>query len=169
MARRGRSELEDDTAAAEHDTELLRRRRRSLTDVCFEWMSRGDLVSIGVADRQFEGQLVAAVNDLLVLETRTARVAINVSTLRFARSERRGAFTGTTGERGVSSFRADLGRYEIEGKPVRLIGREPGTDLTGVIVAATEDHVLLRNAAGLETVVPRSELACAIEEATKSP
>ena len=66
VARRGRAELEEEAAEAEADTELLRQRRRSLIDVCFEWMSRGDLVTVAVGGSQFEGQLTAAVNDLLV-------------------------------------------------------------------------------------------------------
>lgn len=162
LARRGRREYEDDVAAAEHDTELLRKRRRSLRDVCFEWMSRGDLVSIATAGNHFEGHLVAVVNDLAILRTRTIEIAVKLSTVDYVRSNRRAAFAGTSGERSVSSFRALLGRFEIEGTPVRLVGMDMTFDVTGTIDASTDDHILMRDAQNLEWVLPRVRIAYAI-------
>ncbi len=104
LARRGRREYTEELAAAERDTEQLRKRRRSLPDICFEWMSRGDLVTVAVADSQFEGELVAVVNDLVVVRTRTVDVGVNLDMVDFVRSNRRGAHAGTSGERSVSSF-----------------------------------------------------------------
>ncbi len=164
VARRGRVEFEADTAAAEHDTEVLRLRRRSLIDVCFEWMSRGDRVTVAVADRQFEGHLLAAVNDLLVVQTTAHRVAVNVDAVRYVRSDRRADFAGTTGDRAVSSFRAGLGRHEVEQTPVHLVGRTPAVDVVGIIVASTDDHVLVRDPRGIEWALARTEIACAIDD-----
>jgi hypothetical protein len=165
VARRGRSELQADAAAAEHDTELLRRRRRHLIDVCFEWMSRGDLVTVALADRHFQGRLAAAVNDLIIVQTRTCQVAVNTDTVQYVRSDRRAEFDGTTGNRTVSSFRAGLGRHEVEQTPVHLIGRSPAIDIIGVIEASTEDHVLVRDLHGVEWALVRTEIACAIDDA----
>ena len=165
VARRGRAELRAEAAAAEHDTELLRQRRRSLIDVCFEWMSRGDLVTVGVADRQFEGRLVAAVNDLIIVQTKTPQVAVNVDLIQYVRGDRRAEFEGTTGDRNVSSFRAGLGRHEVEQTPLHLIGRTPAIDIIGVIAASTDDHVLVRDAGGIEWALARREIACAIDDA----
>ena len=166
VARRGRAELHAEAVAAEHDTELLRKRRRRLIDVCFEWMSRGDLVTVGVADRQFEGRLVAAVNDLIIIETKTPQVAVNIDAVQYLRSDRRAEFDGTTGDRTVSSFRAGLGRHEVEQTPVHLIGRTPAIDVVGVIEASTDDHILLRDGRGVEWAVARTEIGCAIDDAT---
>lgn len=165
VARRGRSEISEEAVAAERDTELLRKRRRNLTDLCFEWMGRGDLVTIAVADHQFEGRIAAAVNDLIVLTTKTLEVAINAGLIGFARSDRIAAYDGTSGSRTVSSFRAELGRYEVEATPVRLIGVRGSFDLTAVIEASTDDHVLARDRQGLEWALPRTEIACAVEGA----
>lgn len=162
VARRGRGELHEESVAAEHDAELLRKRRRSLIAVCYEWMSRGDLATIGSAGHQFEGQLLAAVNDLLVVATKTLTVAVNSANVQFARSDRMAAFEGTTGERTVSSFRAELGRYEVEGSRVRVVGSNGGFDLTGVIEASTDDHILMRDGQGLEWALPRSQVAFAV-------
>ncbi len=160
VARRGRNELVDDAASAEADTELLRKRRRSLIDVCFEWMSRGDLVTVATVGSQFEGRLEAAVNDLLILSTKTTDIAVNTATIRFVRSDLRGAFEGSSGDRSVSSFRAQLGRFEVDGAPIRLVGRS--FDLTAVINASTDDHVLVCDEHGVEWALPRGEIAYAI-------
>jgi hypothetical protein len=162
LARRGRREYTEELAAAERDTEQLRKRRRSLPDICFEWMSRGDLVTVAVADSQFEGELVAVVNDLVVVRTRTVDVGVNLDVVDFVRSNRRGAHVGTSGERSVSSFRALLGRFEIEQQPVRLVGARKVFDLTGIITASTEDHVLVADNSGTEWALPRSRIAYVI-------
>jgi hypothetical protein len=96
-------------------------------------------------------------------------VAVNTARVQFARSDRRAEFEGTTGDRTVSSFRAELGRHEVEGNRVRLVGSEGGFDLTGIIEASTDDHVLMRDGQGLEWVLPRSQLAFAIGEVASSP
>lgn len=163
-ARRGRAELQAETESAEQDTEHLRKRRRRLIDVCFEWMSRGDLVTVAVADRQFEGRLLAAVNDLVVLQAGSLQVGINGEVIQYVRSDRRAEFAGTTGDRTISSFRAGLGRYEVEQLPVHLIGRTPAIDVCGIIEASTDDHVLLRDSQGVEWAIARCEIACAIDD-----
>lgn len=169
VARRGRGELHEESVAAERDAELLRKRRRDLIAVCHEWMSRGDLVTVAAAGHHFEGNLEAAVNDLLIITTKTLTVAVNVARVQFARSDRRAEFEGTTGDRTVSSFRAELGRHEVEGNRVRLVGSGGGFDLTGIIEASTDDHVLMRDGQGLEWVLPRNQLAFAIGEVASSP
>ncbi len=164
-ARRGRREIEEDAVDAERDAELLRKRRRTLTDVCFEWMSRGDLVTISTADHEFEGRLIVTVNDLAVMTTRTLEVAINIGLIHFARSDRSAAFEGTSGQRTVSSFRAELGRYEVEGIPARIVGHRGSFELTGVIEASSDDHVLVRDVHRIEWAIARNEIACLLTDA----
>lgn len=164
VARRGRREMSEEAIAAERDTELLRKRRRSLTDVCYEWMSRGDLVTVAIGSSQFEGQLTAVVNDLLVVSTKTLEVAINMFLIGFVRCDQRSVFAGTTGNRSVSSFRAQLGRYEIDAAAVRLVGARGSFDLIGMIEASTDDHVVTRDTQGLEWLLPRTEIAYVISQ-----
>ncbi len=160
VARHGRGELEHETATAEFETELLRKRRRSLIDVCFEWMSRGDLVTVSVVGSHFQGRLTAAVNDLLVVQTKTIEISVSLPQASHVRSDQRGTFEGTSGERSASSFRAQLGRCEIDGTPVRLVGRE--FDVTGIIDASTDDHALVRDSSGVEWALPRNGVGFAI-------
>jgi len=156
--------MSEEAIAAERDTELLRKRRRSLADVCFEWMSRGDLVTVAIGNNQFEGQLTTAVNDLVVISTKTLEVAINTSLIGFVRCDQRSVFAGTTGNRTVSSFRAQLGRYEVDATAVRLVGASSAFDLIGMIEASTDDHVVARDTQGLEWVLPRTEIAYVISQ-----
>lgn len=167
VARRGRRELHEETASAERDTELLRIRRRQLIDVCYEWMSRGDLVTISTADHEFEGRLVAAVNDMAVLATKTLEVAVNLDLAHFVRSDRKGAFAGSTGDRSASSFRAALGRAEIEQSRLRLVGRDRAFEVTGVIDASTDDHILVKDGQGVDWALPRRQVAFAIAEGSR--
>lgn len=153
LARRGRGELTEEAAAGEADTEQLRKRRRSLVDLCFEWMSRGDQVSIGIGDHQFEGRIVAAVNDLVVLHTGEVEIAASVDAIDFVRSNRPATHPGTSGERAVSSFRAYLGAAEIDRSPVHLVGS--GFDVEGIIDASTVDHWLVIDQNGVQWALSR--------------
>ncbi len=162
VARRGRAKYEEETAAAEADTEQLRQRRRALIDVCFEWMSRGDLVTLAVGGSRFEGRLTTAVNDLLVIATRTVEVSVNLMCVGFARSNQPGHFEGTAGNRDLSSFRACLGKYEVERTPVRLVAADQAFDVEVVIGASTDDHVLGIDRQGQECALPRLNLGYAI-------
>lgn len=148
VARRGRRELLEEDSAAEFDTEQLRKRRRRLVDLCFEWMSRGDRITIGVGDDHFEGRLVAAVNDLLLLRTNDIEIAAVTDAVAFARSDGRAKSGGTSGTRSFGSFRAYLGAAEIDRIPVRLVGQ--GFDVTGIIDASTDDHWLVVDHQGVE-------------------
>ena len=126
-------------------------------------MSRGDLVTVAVAGQRFEGRVAAAVNDLIVVTTKTLEVAVNATLVSYARSDRRAEFDGTTGDRSASSFRAELGRYEVEEIPVRLVGLDNAFDVEARIVASTDDHLLVSDVQNLEWVLPRSQVAIAIE------
>jgi len=123
-------------------------------------MSRGDSVTIGLSAAQHEGRLRAAVNDLVILSTRTVELAVNLSAVDFVRSNQRSAFTGTSGERSVSSFRAQLGLFEVEGKAIRLIAGE--VDVAGVITASTDDHVMIQDNGGIEWALPRDRISHAV-------
>jgi hypothetical protein len=162
VARRGRKELQEDSESAERDTELLRKRRRRAVDLCYEWMSRGDLVTVSVAHHEFEGRLVAAVNDLVVVATKTTDAAMNLELVDFVRSDRKSEFAGSSGDRTAGSFRAALGRAEVEQKLIRVVGESGVFDVTGVIDASTDDHIVMRDPQGHEWLLPRTKAAFAV-------
>jgi hypothetical protein len=163
VARRGRGEMRQEAEDVERDADHLRRRQRSLVEVCFEWMSRGDLVTIGVGDTEYQGRLVAALNDLLVLVTPTMRVAVDAGAVRSVRSDRPAAHEGSSGDRIIGSFQALLGSFEVEGRPVRLLDAAGSFDVTGVVTATTADHVDVRDGDGREWVLARRAVTCLLE------
>lgn len=160
LARRGRNELIEEASAGEADSEQFRKRRRSIIDVCFEWMSRGDLVTVGVLNAQFEGRIVTAVNDLIVLHTADVAIGVRTDAAGYVRTVRQAAFTGTVGGRDAASFRAYLGRFEVDSEPVRLVGET--FDVEALITASTDDHLLVVDRNGTEWMLPRATLAYAL-------
>jgi hypothetical protein len=164
VARHGRGELRQEAEEVESDAEHLRRRGRSLVDVCFEWMCRGDLVTIGVGDVEYQGRLEAAINDLVVVTTPGLRVAVAAAAIRFVRSDRPGAGEGTTGDRSITSFQALLGSYEVERRPVRVHDAAGSFDVSGIVLATTPDHVNLQSPGGQEWILARGAIACVLEQ-----
>jgi hypothetical protein len=159
VARRGRQELVADATESEHDAEQLRKRRRQMVDVCFEWMSRGDLVGIAAGAHTFTGKLVAAVNDLVTIQTETVRVAFNLDAIRFVRRDRVAAFPGSSGERSVGSFRAELGSHAVAARAVRLVGTGGGLEIDAVIDVVAEDHIVVTDTRGSRWMLPIRDVA----------
>lgn len=135
-------------AAWEGDAERLRHKRRTLVDVLWEAMQRGDRVTVSCHGHSFAGKLAAARGDLAVLATVDAEVAINLAAVDHVTFVRDG--DGVTGDRSYGSFRAYLGMLEVEGPPVRLLGGD--VDLAGRVDAVAADHVVVLGPS--ETVVP---------------
>ncbi len=149
VARTGAREWQQEMAAWEGDAELLRLRQRSVGNVLWEAMQRGDRVTATVGRHTFTGTLTAARGDLAVLETPDLMVALHVTALDAVHLERIGG--GVTGDRTYGSLQAYLGMLEVEAAQVRIVGRD--LDVGGRVIVAAGDHVLLAPAAGGETAV----------------
>ena len=143
-------------AAWEGDAERLRQRGRTLIDVLWEAMQRGDRVSIAAAGHSFTGKLTAARGDLALLATTDAEVALNLGTVDLVTYVRDGE--GVSGDRSFGSFFAYLGMLEVEGVEVRLLGRD--LDLAGLVDAVAADHVMLLGPT--EGVVPITRIAAIV-------
>ncbi len=158
VARRGAREWERDMAAWESDAERLRLRGRTLPNVLWEAMQRGDDVTVRTAGHAFTGRLEAARNDLAVLVRDDLRIALSTTMI--------DALAMTTGGRGVAgdrtygSFRAYLGMLEVEGPEVRLIGRD--VDVRGRVEAVAKDHVLVVRGDGTRWAIALESLAAVL-------
>ena len=150
VARQGAREWERDMAAWESDAEQLRRRARTLPEVLWEAMQRGDRVTTTVADQVFSGKLTAVRGDLAVLDGVDAVVAINLGAVGAVSLER--GEDGVVGDRTHGSLRSYLGQLEVDGDTVRLIG--DGFDVVGRVVAVAVDHVLVAGTPGNDWVIP---------------
>lgn len=140
---------EDERQAAQ-----LARRRRSLADVAFEAMSRGDRVAAAVGTRTFTGRVVFASGSLMTLEAEGATVDFNLDgpvRLRIVEAARAGGGPRTDGP---GSFRGRL--LELEGHHGEI---EVGSPLypdgsRGVVQVVAQDHLVLRDAAGSDWYLP---------------
>lgn len=141
IARSGAREWERDMAAWESDAEMLRLRRRAISDVLWEAMQRGDLVTVVIAEHTFAGPLRAVRGDLAVLTVADATVAVNTASVHSVAMER--ASGGVSGDRTYGSFRAYLGMLEVEASPVRIVGER--LDVRGRIEVVATDHVLVES------------------------
>lgn len=149
VARAGAREWQHEMAAWESDAEMLRLRQRHLGNLLWEAMQRGDRVTATAGRHSFTGALTAVRGDLAVLETPDVVAALHIPALDAVQLERAGG--GVTGDRRYGSLRAYLGMLEVEAELVRIVGRD--IDVTGRVVVAADDHVLLASPAGGETAV----------------
>ena len=149
VARAGAREWQQEMAAWESDAEMLRLRQRHLGNVLWEAMQRGDRVTATAGGHSFTGTLTAVRGDLAVLETPDVTAALHIPALDAVQLEHSGG--GVAGDRTYGSLRAYLGMLEVEARQVRIVGRT--IDVTGRVVVAADDHVLLAPAAGGETAV----------------
>lgn len=147
VGREFRWEAED----VEQLTDQQRRRRRSLTDVAHEAMSRGDTVILGRGEIRHRGRLTAVNSDLAMVDTGMGIINAQLSEVVFTVADRarRG---GTVGDRGAQSFRGRLAELEHTGETVVVEGAD--LELTGRIAVAAADHITLVDIEGREWFVP---------------
>ena len=163
VARRGAREWEREMAVGEADAEQLRMRGRSLTDVLWEAMQRGDIVTLILGERELTGRLLGARNDLAVVALSDGVAAVNLSSVDAARLGRGGE--GTSGDRTYGSFRAYLGMLEVEGRPVVVLGR--GVEVRGTVVAVAPDHLLVRATSDVNWALPLRAVAAVLDAASR--
>ncbi len=147
VGREFRWEAED----LEHLTDQQRRRRRSLTDVAHEAMSRGDRVVLARGEVRHRGTLLAVHSDLAVLETGMGIVNAHLPRLVFTIAER-ARQGGTVGDRGSLSFRGRLAELESTAEAVVIEGES--LELKGRIVVVAADHLMLADAENREWFIP---------------
>lgn len=140
-----------DAEDVEQLTEQQRRRRRSLTDVAHEAMSRGDTVILGRGEIRHRGTLSAVHGDLAILLTGMGTINAHLTEvlLTIADKVREG---GTVGVRGAESFQGRLAELEHTGETVVIEGED--LELRGRIAVAAEDHIAVTDAEAREWFVP---------------
>jgi len=157
VARSGAREWQLEMAAWETDAEVLRLRRRTMVNVLWESMQRGDRVTLTLGEHSFTGTLAAALADFALLTTPELDVAVNLGNLGAIHIER--ASGGVVGDRTFGSLRAFLGMLEVDGREVRVLGRE--IDVQGRVQVVADDHLLLQTTDG-ESAVALAALAAVV-------
>ncbi len=138
---------------------------RRIDDVVREYAARGDRVSIVVADRTFEGTVVAVGDDRIDVGTSSGTVSVHTAfadargairapiTIRRSRRARSG---GRRLPAMLVTFRARLRELEDASGSVRLGVFHTGTEYVGAIVVG-DDHVVVSG--DDEVIVPAAWVA----------
>ena len=145
-------EVRQDAAEAAADAELLRRRRRSLTDLFLEAMAQGDRVRLSVAGRwAVAGDLVHVGSDFVTIidEHTTADVALSAAVARFERATRGGR--SSTG--GARTLVARLREFEATGESV-VVRTSHDNEVRGIVSLVASDHVMIADDDGVQQAIP---------------
>jgi ribosome maturation factor RimP len=149
---------------AEEDEQAARKaqlRSRTLEQVAFELLSRGDTVVLAAGDRRFQGVIVHAHGDLVTLETTQGeQVHAHLDGPVLLKVIERAAAGGRARDRyGAESFLARLRELELDEIPVELVA--PGTRevVAGELAAVTKDHVMVTGDHGETWFIPLDQIA----------
>lgn len=147
-----RLEAEED----ERQAAQLAMRKRTLAEVAFDAMGRGDRVAAGLGDRTYAGRVVYSSGDLMTLETGGGTVDFNLQgpiRLRLVEAARSG---GGSRREGPGSFRGRLLELEAERGDIEIGSPLFPDGLRGRMQIAAQDHLVLQDATGAEWFVPLS-------------
>lgn len=152
----------DDAEEAEYDADRLRLRDRSLADVAFDVMSRGDLLRVGTVGHNFAGTVVYVHGDLVSLAADELEVDVNLTGPVHLEILRPAHTDGVGHGRGTGSFRARLSEIESTSEIVEIIAPEVGANVLGRIEAVAEDHVMIVDPDAGHWFVPTQRIAAVI-------
>ena len=125
MSRRGARAFDSEMADAEQEAERFRLRGRTVVDVLWEAMNRGDSVSLVMGDRTLAGGLVAVRNDLALVQQPDALAAVRVGAIEAVRLDAGGE--GVAGDRTYGSLASYLRMLMLD----RLVGHRARPPLRG--------------------------------------
>jgi hypothetical protein len=130
--------LEQDAAAVE-----LRRRR--LTDVAIELLSRGDTVTVIGGERSVRGRLSYARGEIASIATSAGPVDVHLTSGVVLRVDERSTEGGSSPRPGADTLRARLLEHELAGVEIEVWAPAHRIDVGGLIVAVGKDHVIVRD------------------------
>lgn len=145
------SDVVDEWAITEHETEQGRLRRRGLSEVWEQAMHRGDQVTAFTPTVHLTGTVDFVGNDYATVigdgtcwDVRADRSVVTT---------RRASSGGHTVSGGSRTFKARLAEYESTGEHVTLLVGSHALEMSGRVVVAATDHVVLSDD-GQTVVVP---------------
>lgn len=146
------AEMRAEAEAVEHETEIGRRRRRSMSDVAREAAERGDRVSLLTSVRTVTGTIIGVGRDYLTVSTEAELVDARLTrAVTVIHSRRAGGSPA-----GVPSitFQARLSEYEQTRETVTVVAPGLGQGIEGVIDVVAGDHLIMVDRDGATTMVP---------------
>lgn len=150
------AELRAEAEISERETEIMRRRHRTLSELVREAAARGDRVSVVSATRTVTGDVAHVGRDYLTLTSDTEVVDARLEAVLIAPHPSRQGGSRTSG--GSITFKARLSEYEQTREPVTIVTSRGGTSteagIDGVLEVVAEDHVILSDRDGTSLAVP---------------
>lgn len=136
-------------------------RSRSLEDVAYDLLTRGDTVQLSVAEQRFVGTLAHAQGDLATVETADGDIVhINLQGPVAMRVTRRSTEGGKSRDLyAPNSFIARLRQLELQDAKVVMSVPGIGETIVGHIEAVTRDHVMFVDLIAQVWYVPLKEIA----------
>lgn len=149
---------------AEEDEYAARKvqlRSRTLEQVAFELLSRGDTVVVAAGDTRLTGIVVHAKGDLVTVETpQGARVHAHLDGPVVLKVTQRATAGGRSRDRlAADSFLALLREMEVDEVPVEIVAPTVGEIVAGAVDAVTPDHVMVTGLQGETWFVPLGAIA----------
>lgn len=156
VAGRVEREARREQAAIEAEARQLQLASRTLTDVAWEAMQQGRPVQLRWIGGELAGVPLAAVEDLIVMQTDDGAAGVNVAVLASVETTGERADRGSVGDRIVESFIAWCRMIDARPVKVAVVG---GRFVEGVLVAVGTDHLLIRTRHGDDVAVARAQVA----------
>lgn len=132
----------------------LSTRSRSLADVAFEAMSRGDQLAAGIGERDFHGTVVHAAGNLMTLDVSGMLVDFNLDGPVRIQIVERVTAGGRVRGTGPGSFRGRLLELESAGHDLELGSPLCPGALRGRLRVTGQDHVVFEDGSGRDWFVP---------------
>ena len=151
-------EMIAEAAEDERLTELLRRRRQTLSELALEWVHRGQRVRAELGAQTFTGQVVYAGTDYLTLERSEDQVAIPLQRATWTLEP--DGTAGTEQLAGATSLKARLSELEATGETIRVLVGD-GRALVGSVAVVASDQIEVRQD-HLRVMVPVDLIAAVV-------
>jgi hypothetical protein len=149
--------------AVEEDATKHSLRRRTLGDVAFELMNRGDEIGVTGAGASFAGTITHTAGDLAIVITPHSLLNVNLAGPISLRVIRRSHGGGHGQQVGSQSYRARMLEIEMSGEFVEIVSLATQEPLAGTISIVGRDHVVAVDSNETEWFVPLSSIAFTLQ------
>jgi hypothetical protein len=146
------AEMRAEAEITEHETEVGRRRRRTMSDVVRETAERGDRISLVTSVRTVTGTVTQVGRDYLTVATEAELVDARLAGIIAVIDPRPSG--GTLAGAQSITFQARLSEYEQTREAVTVVAPRIGHTVEGIIDIVARDHVIVVDRDGATTMIP---------------
>jgi hypothetical protein len=148
--------------AVEDDARRHALRRRTLQDVAFELMNRGDEVGATGAGVSLTGTITHVAGDLAIIQTPHSLANVNLAGLVSLRVLRRNQEGGQGRANGSPSYRSRMLELELSGEFIEIFS-SVSDSVTGTISAVGADHIVVVDRNQTEWFIPLSTIVFTLQ------